>query len=781
MRTILRLATLLVPLALGGPADAAAQSVDAFVAHLEALAPALMAAAAVPGTAVALVEDGAVVWVGAWGVTDVRTDTPVGPTTVFNVGSISKTVTAWAVLRLADEGRIDLDAPVNRYLERWAVPGSEHDPAGVTVRRLLSHTAGLSLAAVDDHPLDGPLPGLVEALADPERGPRLVAEPGAGWSYSGGGFGVLQLLVEDVTGRPFAEYVRETVLLPLGMERSGFVPPGTFPGTRAVPHDTLGRPIGDRRYVLTAAAGLRTTPRDLARFVAAWMAGPGGAVPGRGVVSPEAVEQATNPAPGADQGYGLAYGLGYNLIPLARGGRTVGHAGSNPGWTAVATAIPDSADGLVVLTNGAGGVGVYKWILCDWVEWKSGAPYPVFCDEREDRPGGTLHARLGWVDSLAGAALARGDAPGLAIVATRGGRVVHRAGYGLADVERERPVRPGTPFYVASLAKPMTAVATAILVDRGRLSAGDPLGAHLPTAPDYAREVPLAALLTHTSGVPDYNRFIEWPRFRGLDDGAVLDTLARREGLDFAPGTRYAYSNSNYALLARVVEAVAGRSFGSFLADEVFRPGRLADAIVHDSTPPALPTRAIGYAPRDGGWRLSDYEALELPDGSRVTFSMATTGAGGVFASADDVARFADALFGGCWIGAGTRTRMLEPTAEVDGPDAAGSRTRVAWGWYVSTVNGREVVWHDGARGGFRSALVHVREPRLTVAVLANGAALDVRGIALEAASRLAGRSSDGRRDRQGSKASTSGGESASTPTSSPSRNRFQWLLATRR
>ncbi|MDX1661310.1 MAG: serine hydrolase domain-containing protein, partial [Gemmatimonadota bacterium] len=638
------------------------QTTAEFVEHLDALVPRLMEESRVPGTAVGLVEDGAVVAVLGWGRAAADGATPVGSETVFNVGSIAKSVTAWAVLTLVETGRIDLDRPVSGYLTRWEVPGASE---GVTVRRLLSHTAGVSLPAVPGYRPGETVPSIEELLADPDSGATVTGTPGAEWSYSGGGYGILQLLVEEVSGRPFEAYVREAVLEPLGMRCSGFGPPGSTGCGSAAPHDTLGRPIPDLSFAMTAAAGLRTTAGDLARFLAAGLPGPDVETPGRGVLAPGSVAAMREPAPNAEQPYGIAYGLGHNLIPVPGGGRSVGHAGSNPGWAAVATAIPKTGDGIVILTNGAGGLGVYKWVLCDWVEWKAGAAYPGFCAGREARPGGILPARSAAVDSIVRARLPH-DGPGAAVVVRRGGRTVHRAGYGIADLDTGRPIRPTTPFYVASVAKPLTASVIARAVERGRLEPEARLGDVLPEAPPYAAAVRTRDLLIHASGIPDYYAAIDWSRFQGLDDAAVLDTLASRPGLLFEPGARYAYSNSNYVLLSRLVEAVEGRPLGQAL-EATLEPLGIDGIAVDDGSRPVVAGRAIGYAPADsGGWRLSDYEAAEIPGVGTVTFWMRTTGAGGLFASAEALARWGEAWFAG---------RILDPAvverALAEGPAVA--------------------------------------------------------------------------------------------------------------
>jgi CubicO group peptidase (beta-lactamase class C family) len=192
--------------------------------------PSVMERHDVPGVAVALVHRGDVALVRGYGSADTDSNAPVTEDTVFQAGSLSKPVSAWGVMRLVQEGRVDLDAPVFRYLTRWRLPPSRFDPTGVTVRRLLSHTAGLSVSGYLGYDPQVALPPLETQLAtgpdaaDGNGEVRVAYPPGEEVHYSGGGYTVLQLLVEELSGQSFAAYMQENVLNPLRMLNSTFEP-----------------------------------------------------------------------------------------------------------------------------------------------------------------------------------------------------------------------------------------------------------------------------------------------------------------------------------------------------------------------------------------------------------------------------------------------------------------------------------------------------------------------------------------------------------------------------
>jgi CubicO group peptidase (beta-lactamase class C family) len=307
----------------------------------------------VPGVSIAVIEDGRVAWARGAGVAEAGTGRPVTPATLFQAASISKPVSATAMLRLVERGTLELDADVNRYLTSWKVPDNRFTAAEkVTLRRLASHTAGLTVHGFPGYAPTDPIPSVVQVLdgAPPANTGAVVADtfPGAVERYSGGGTVVMQQLLVDVTGKPFPELMRELVLAPAGMTRSTFEQPlpGARAGEAARAHDEAGAvlPGGWQVYPEMAPAGLWTTPTDLARWavaVADARAGRPGAL-----LSPAMAAQMLAPVKGEA-------GLG----PFVGGtGRAFhfGHGGVNAGFISELRMYPELGVGAVVMANGDG-------------------------------------------------------------------------------------------------------------------------------------------------------------------------------------------------------------------------------------------------------------------------------------------------------------------------------------------------------------------------------------------------------------------------------------------
>lgn len=329
---------------------------------------------------------------------------PVSDETLFQMASVSKWVAAWGVMRLVEAGKIDLDAPVSRYLKRWKLPPSDFPNDQVTVRRLMSHTAGLT----DDLGYCGFAPGsalqsieasLTKAAdACPLRtGVVRVAEQAGSWRYSGGGYTLLQLVIEEVSGESFADYMQRTVLAPLGMTRSTFRAGAPGAGDVAEFFDVDGKPAPHYRYTAAAAASLYATSNDMARFAQAHMTGPAGEAPGRGVISPQLL--ANMRAPQAAILGTAHWGMGPQLYATStRGGFIYGHNGGN--MPAVSHSIRiEAATGDAIVALSTGGRNLGARLGSDWTAQRREAITPAMiygAAQRLINPAEALSA-LGWI------------------------------------------------------------------------------------------------------------------------------------------------------------------------------------------------------------------------------------------------------------------------------------------------------------------------------------------------------------------------------------------------
>lgn len=226
-----------------------------------------------PGVSIAVINDGVIEWAQGFGLCEAGQPAPVTSETLFQAGSISKPVFALAVMRLVEEGILDLDEDVNRYLTTWKVPANGEWQPRITLRQLLSHTAGLTVHGFPGYTNGGPIPTVMQVLdgqppanTDPVR-VNLV--PGMQFRYAGGGTTIAQQVVVDVVGKPFPELMDELVLQPAGATNSSYrQPPVGWRERTATAHPWNGQPLASKfhLYPEMAAAGLWTTPTDLARI-----------------------------------------------------------------------------------------------------------------------------------------------------------------------------------------------------------------------------------------------------------------------------------------------------------------------------------------------------------------------------------------------------------------------------------------------------------------------------------------------------------------------------------
>lgn len=326
----------------------------------------------VPGVAVALIDGYELQWAEAWGVLDAASGEPITDETLFEAASTTKVATATALLHLVEEGLIPLDRDVNEILRGWSVPASplkESEP--VTVRRLLSHTAGISRPEGGFDVVPGEVPTLLDVLRGEEpalnEALRVESVPGSAHQYSNFGFILLQKIIEDASGRAYEDVMQREVFDPLAMRQSSFEPNmGGWQGPpRPSHHDSEGQPQASDVHPAALAHGqLWTTPSDLARLTASLMAsaaGREGALLEADTARLALTEvRAIEPGPHA----GLSsQGLGVFILDTPSGPGFCHPGFNSPGTTSFLIGFPSVGKGAVVMTNGAMGLNLSFEIL----------------------------------------------------------------------------------------------------------------------------------------------------------------------------------------------------------------------------------------------------------------------------------------------------------------------------------------------------------------------------------------------------------------------------------
>lgn len=291
-----------------------------------------------------------------------------------------------------------------------------------------------------------------------------------------------------------------------------------------------------------------------------------------------------------------------------------------------------------------------------------------------------------------------GFAPGASVIVVRDGRVIARRAYGMADLEARIAATPDTHYRLASVTKQFTAAAILTLAEERKLSIDDPIRRWLPALPAYADAITIRQLLTHTSGLVDYEDLIPPGRTEQISDAGVLRLLETQSSTVFPPGTQYRYSNGGYVLLGLIVEAASGRRFADLLHEAIFAPLGMNTTVAHEEGITTVVDRAYGYSREGTLWRRTDQSVTS-----------ATLGDGGIYTSVDELVNWIRALEAG---------RFAE--ASVPRVDTDVSGERYGFGWKISDRGGRRVVFHTGESIGFRNAIVRFPDEHLAVVVLTN-------------------------------------------------------------
>jgi CubicO group peptidase (beta-lactamase class C family) len=322
---------------------------------------ALMELYKVPALSIAVIDDYKIVWAKGYGTIGTGSTSPVTTRTLFQAGSISKPVAATGALYLVEQGKLSLDEDVNSKLKTWKVPENDFTKdQKVTLRRLMSHTAGLTVHGFPGYDVEAPLPTLVQVFNGEKPANtaaiRVDVVPGTIQRYSGGGVTIEQQLMMDVTGKPFPQLLRETVLDKIGMSDSTYEQP--LPPARAaltaIGTYSDGKPVHGKWHIYPemAAAGLWTTPTDLAKF-AVEIAQSRRGKSNRVLSQKMAEEMLTEVKDGA--------GLGFFVEKKNPG--QFGHNGADEGFQALLTMNSESGKGIAIMADSDNGINVANFVL----------------------------------------------------------------------------------------------------------------------------------------------------------------------------------------------------------------------------------------------------------------------------------------------------------------------------------------------------------------------------------------------------------------------------------
>jgi CubicO group peptidase (beta-lactamase class C family) len=309
----------------------------------------------------------------------------------------------------------------------------------------------------------------------------------------------------------------------------------------------------------------------------------------------------------------------------------------------------------------------------------------------------------------------RPDSPGCALGVYQDGETVYARGSGMADLEHDSPITPGSVFYAGSLSKQFTAMAAALAIKQGKLGPDDDVRKYVPELPVYGRPITIRHLLHHTSGLRDVNTLMVLAGRRdedAFDNEAVLRIVSRQKALNFLPGDEYLYSNSGYAMLALAVERATGTPFAEYADANIFRPLGMTVTHFHTDLSRLVPGRAWAYDRRPDGSFV-----LNSPQNERA-------GAGGLFTTVSELARWDENFYDGTVGGPGL-IRMLETPGRL----TSGTELTYAWGLMVGAYRGLPIVEHSGSLGGYRAHIIRFRSAHTSVAILCNVSNVSTRDI----------------------------------------------------
>jgi CubicO group peptidase (beta-lactamase class C family) len=296
------------------------------------------------------------------------------------------------------------------------------------------------------------------------------------------------------------------------------------------------------------------------------------------------------------------------------------------------------------------------------------------------------------------------SAPGASVLVMKNDSVVFKKGYGIADMESGTPVTAATNFRLASVSKQFTAMSVMLLAEQGMLSYEDRISKFFPDFPAYGFDITVRHLLTHTSGLVDYESVMPDTQTVQVHDADCLTLMHAVDSLYFPAGSRYAYSNTGYALLALIVEKVSGQRYADYLKKNIFDRTGMSTSVAFEEGISVVPNRAYGHSLIDGAWRRTDQSSTS-----------AVLGDGGIYSNVEEMSRWISSLW--------KYSLISKETQQLAWSDAAlgdGSTIDYGFGWHKQTYRGIRHPHHGGSTRGFRNHILLLTDQKLMVVILTN-------------------------------------------------------------
>lgn len=311
------------------------------------------------------------------------------------------------------------------------------------------------------------------------------------------------------------------------------------------------------------------------------------------------------------------------------------------------------------------------------------------------------------------------NSPGCAVAVIQKGKIIHKRGYGMANLEHSIPITPQSVFYVGSVSKQFVAMSVAQLVRAGKLSLDDNISKYVPEMPDYGDSITVRHLIHHTSGLRDYLTLLN---IAGIDFGTyhmddVLELISRQKELNFEPGEEFLYSNSGYFLLAVIVERISGLSLREYAQRNIFKELGMKNSHFHDDYTMIIKNRASGYFPGDKGEFRNFISTFDC------------VGSGGLFTSVEDLILW-DQNFYHYKVGGKDTIDFMHVKGKLNN----GKELDYAFGLNRGQYKGLETVSHGGALGGYRSFLLRFPRQEFSVIILSNSSLFNPGKLAYQVA-----------------------------------------------